>query len=86
MYKDIKEFCHLEALRWVVPTGQRFEALFPLRQGLVRTASNERYDLKFEQLKEEWTKIRLQTLTNLIESMQRRCETVIKAKGLASKY
>uniref|UniRef100_A0A8R1ICY3 Uncharacterized protein n=1 Tax=Caenorhabditis japonica TaxID=281687 RepID=A0A8R1ICY3_CAEJA len=41
---------------------------------------------KFEQLKEEWTKIRLQTLTNLIESMQRRCEAVLKAKGMATKY
>uniref|UniRef100_A0A8R1ED51 Uncharacterized protein n=1 Tax=Caenorhabditis japonica TaxID=281687 RepID=A0A8R1ED51_CAEJA len=31
---------------WViVPTGQRSETLFPLFQGLVRTASSERYDL-----------------------------------------
>uniref|UniRef100_A0A8R1IEP2 Uncharacterized protein n=1 Tax=Caenorhabditis japonica TaxID=281687 RepID=A0A8R1IEP2_CAEJA len=31
---------------WVViPTGQRSEALFPLRQGLVRTASSKRFDL-----------------------------------------
>uniref|UniRef100_A0A8R1ICV8 Transposable element Tcb1 transposase n=1 Tax=Caenorhabditis japonica TaxID=281687 RepID=A0A8R1ICV8_CAEJA len=37
---------------------------------------------KSEQLKEEWTKIRLQTLTDLIE----RCEAVIKAKGMATKY
>uniref|UniRef100_A0A8R1IXN0 Uncharacterized protein n=1 Tax=Caenorhabditis japonica TaxID=281687 RepID=A0A8R1IXN0_CAEJA len=37
------------------------------------------------QLKEEWTKIPLQAMTNLIESMQRRCEAVIKAKGMATR-
>uniref|UniRef100_A0A8R1EF72 Uncharacterized protein n=1 Tax=Caenorhabditis japonica TaxID=281687 RepID=A0A8R1EF72_CAEJA len=36
---------------------------------------------KFEQLKEEWTKIRLQTLTNLIESMQKNVRPLSKPKA-----
>uniref|UniRef100_A0A8R1IAZ1 Uncharacterized protein n=1 Tax=Caenorhabditis japonica TaxID=281687 RepID=A0A8R1IAZ1_CAEJA len=35
---------------------------------------------KFEQLKEEWTKIRLQTLTNLIESKQKDMRPLSKPK------
>uniref|UniRef100_A0A8R1E761 Uncharacterized protein n=1 Tax=Caenorhabditis japonica TaxID=281687 RepID=A0A8R1E761_CAEJA len=36
---------------------------------------------KFKQLKEEWTKIRLQTLTNLIESMQKYVRPLSKPKA-----
>ncbi|KAK9685660.1 hypothetical protein QE152_g37871 [Popillia japonica] len=41
---------------------------------------------KFAQFKEEWSKIPQTTMDKLIESMPRRCQAVIDAKGYATKY
>jgi len=41
---------------------------------------------KFAQLKEEWKKIPRSTINALIDSMPRRCQAVIDAKGFATKY
>lgn len=41
---------------------------------------------KFSQLKEEWKKIPQSTIDALIDSMPRRCQAVIDAKGFATKY
>jgi hypothetical protein len=40
----------------------------------------------FELLKAEWDTIPASVLTNLIDSMPRRCAAVIKAKGFPIKY
>ncbi|KAL1447109.1 hypothetical protein WDU94_001930, partial [Cyamophila willieti] len=40
----------------------------------------------YEVLKEEWNNIPLSVLHKLVDSMRRRCEAVIKAKGFATKY
>uniref|UniRef100_A0A8R1I797 Uncharacterized protein n=1 Tax=Caenorhabditis japonica TaxID=281687 RepID=A0A8R1I797_CAEJA len=84
---------------WVViPTGQRSEAHFPLRQGLVRTASSERFDLAKPIYRPESHRASLgatqgrmdQNPTSDSDELDRvhakRCETVIKAKGMATKY
>ncbi|XP_011144066.2 uncharacterized protein LOC105185907 [Harpegnathos saltator] len=41
---------------------------------------------KFSQLEEEWKKIPQATIDALIDSMPRRCQAVIDAKGFATKY
>lgn len=41
---------------------------------------------KFIQLEEEWKKIPQSTIDALIDSMPRRCQAVIDAKGFATKY
>lgn len=41
---------------------------------------------KFTQLEEEWKKIPQSTIDALIDSMPRRCQAVIDAKGFATKY
>ena len=40
----------------------------------------------FQLLKAEWEKIPVSVLTNLVDSMPRRCEAVIAAKGFPTKY
>jgi hypothetical protein len=40
----------------------------------------------FELLKAEWDTILTSVLTNLVDSMTRRCAAVIKAKGFSTKY
>lgn len=40
----------------------------------------------FEMLKEEWYKIPIPVLVKLVDSMPRRCEAVIAAKGFPTKY
>uniref|UniRef100_A0A8R1EQQ0 Uncharacterized protein n=2 Tax=Caenorhabditis japonica TaxID=281687 RepID=A0A8R1EQQ0_CAEJA len=82
----------------VVPTGQRSEAHFPLRQGLVRTASSERYELAKPISRPEFFRASLgatqgrmdQDPTSDPDEFDRvhakRCEAVIKAKGMAIEY
>ena len=41
---------------------------------------------KFEQLRQKWEEIRPDVINKLLESMPRRCEAVIKAKGYATRY
>lgn len=41
---------------------------------------------KFQQLEEAWYQIPASVIENLINSMPRRCQAVIKAKGYATKY
>ncbi|VDL68497.1 unnamed protein product [Nippostrongylus brasiliensis] len=41
---------------------------------------------KFAQLEEEWKSIPQSTIDNLLDSMPRRCQAVIDAKGFATKY
>lgn len=43
-------------------------------------------DQKFTQLEAEWARIPQSTLDKLIESMPRRCQAVIDAKGYSTKY
>lgn len=43
-------------------------------------------DELFNQIVKAWNEIPPTTITNLIESMQRRCEAVIKNNGFATKY
>uniref|UniRef100_A0A8R1E5R3 HTH_Tnp_Tc3_2 domain-containing protein n=1 Tax=Caenorhabditis japonica TaxID=281687 RepID=A0A8R1E5R3_CAEJA len=72
---------------WVViPTGQRSETLFPLRQGLVRTASSERFDLTKTISRPESHRASLGDPDELDRVHAKRCEAVIKAKGMATKY
>uniref|UniRef100_A0A8R1EN52 HTH_Tnp_Tc3_2 domain-containing protein n=2 Tax=Caenorhabditis japonica TaxID=281687 RepID=A0A8R1EN52_CAEJA len=82
----------------VVPTGQRSETLFPLFQGLDRTASSERYDLAKPISRPEFLRASLgatqgsmdQDPTSNPDELNRvhakRCEAVIKVKGMATKY
>uniref|UniRef100_A0A8R1I8B8 Uncharacterized protein n=1 Tax=Caenorhabditis japonica TaxID=281687 RepID=A0A8R1I8B8_CAEJA len=102
----------------VVPTGQRSETLFPLFQGLDRTASSERYDLakpisrpgflgnfrkvgipskfRYKTAKKLYREVRAtqgrmdQDPTSDPDEFDRvhakRCEAVIKVKGMATKY
>uniref|UniRef100_A0AC34RLD5 Transposase n=1 Tax=Panagrolaimus sp. JU765 TaxID=591449 RepID=A0AC34RLD5_9BILA len=49
-----------------------------------RTHRNQ--DELFEDLQREWRAIPLNVLTNLVESMPRRCAEVLKCKGYAVKY
>uniref|UniRef100_A0A8R1HWT5 Tc1-like transposase DDE domain-containing protein n=1 Tax=Caenorhabditis japonica TaxID=281687 RepID=A0A8R1HWT5_CAEJA len=68
------------------PDLNPFEHLWDVLGRRLKNKTEKNCTEKFEQLKEEWTKIPFQTLTNLIESMQRRYEAVINAKGMATKY
>lgn len=43
-------------------------------------------DQLFDQLKKAWTEIPKDVVTNLIESMPRRCKAVIESQGFATKY
>ena len=43
-------------------------------------------DDKFRQLQEKWSKILVETLNYLIESMPRRCQAVIEPRGYPTKY
>uniref|UniRef100_A0A8R1EBG9 Uncharacterized protein n=1 Tax=Caenorhabditis japonica TaxID=281687 RepID=A0A8R1EBG9_CAEJA len=82
----------------VVPTEQRSETLFPLFQGLDRTASSERYDLAKPISRPEFLRASLgatqgrmdQDPTSDPDEFDRvhakRCEAVIKVKGMATKY
>uniref|UniRef100_A0A8R1IAB6 Uncharacterized protein n=1 Tax=Caenorhabditis japonica TaxID=281687 RepID=A0A8R1IAB6_CAEJA len=84
----------------VVPTGQRSETLFPLFQGLDRTASSECYDLAKPISPPEFLRASLGGSCNSRKNGQnptsdpdefdrvhaKRCEAVIKVKGMATKY
>uniref|UniRef100_A0A8R1E5U7 Uncharacterized protein n=1 Tax=Caenorhabditis japonica TaxID=281687 RepID=A0A8R1E5U7_CAEJA len=70
----------------VVPTGQRSETLFPLFQGLDRTASSERYDLAKPISRPESLRASLQDPDEFDRVHAKRCEAVIKANGMATKY
>lgn len=41
---------------------------------------------KFAQLEQAWREVSQETIDNLIDSMPRRCQAVIDAKGFATKY
>lgn len=41
---------------------------------------------KFAQLEQAWKSIPVSTLTNLVDSMHRRCQAVVQAHGYATKY
>ena len=49
-----------------------------------RKPSNQ-HDL-FEKLKHEWSKIPIDVLIKLVDSMPRRCQAVINSKGYPTKY
>jgi transposase len=40
----------------------------------------------FEMVKEEWQKVPLSFIQNLVDSMPRRCQMVVEAKGETTKY
>ncbi|GBM74025.1 Transposable element Tcb1 transposase [Araneus ventricosus] len=56
-----------------------------LERRLVRRNARN-IDEKFSQLEEEWKKMPLSFTQTLLDSMPRRCQAVIDAKGFATKY
>ncbi|GFW68604.1 transposable element Tcb2 transposase [Trichonephila clavipes] len=56
-----------------------------LEKSVHEHAITSKEDLK-NVLKEEWTKITVETTKKLVESMPKKLQAVIKAKGFANKY
>ncbi|GFT40290.1 transposable element Tcb1 transposase [Trichonephila clavipes] len=56
-----------------------------LEKSIHEHAISSKEDLK-NVLKEEWTKITVETTKKLVESMPKRLQAVIKVKGFATKY
>lgn len=52
----------------------------------IRTRSFRNASELMHALKEEWDKIPQAVIANLVDSMPRRCEAVIRAKGYSTKY
>lgn len=52
----------------------------------IRTRSMSKTSELMAALQEEWEKIPIKVFMNLVESMPRRCEAVIKARGYSTKY
>ncbi|CAD6192334.1 unnamed protein product [Caenorhabditis auriculariae] len=60
-----------------------------LWEELERRCANKRAkncNEKFAQLLSEWNQIPMSTIDTLLNSMQRRCQAVIDARGFATKY
>ena len=64
------------------PIKHLWEELGRMLKGKTAKNANE----KFAQLEQAWRSIPVTTLTNLLASMPRRCQAVIDAKGMATKY
>ena len=64
------------------PIEHLWEELGRMLKGKTAKNANE----KFAQLEQAWRSIPVTTLTNLLASMPRRCQAVIDAKGMATKY
>lgn len=52
----------------------------------IRTRTFSKTGQLMEALQQEWNRLPLDVLVNLVDSMPRRCEAVIKAKGYCTKY
>ncbi|KAK6748551.1 hypothetical protein RB195_001278 [Necator americanus] len=79
---------HVEVLDWpsqspdLNPIEHLWEELEPRMKGKKARNSAE----KFAQFEEAWNAIPQSCLDNLLDSMPRRCQAVIDAKGFATKY
>lgn len=68
------------------PDLNPIEHLWEELERRIRTRSFSKTTELMTALQEEWHKIPINVLINLVESMPRRCDAVIKAKGYATKY
>lgn len=79
---------NIQVLQWpsqspdLNPIEHLWEELARRCQGL--HAKND--EQKFEQLKEKWAAIPVEVINHLIDTMPRRCQAVIDAKGYPTKY
>jgi DDE superfamily endonuclease len=78
----------VEVLKWPSqsPDLNPIEHLWEHLDRQIRTRTYSKTGDLFKALREEWKKIPLDVLINLIDSMPRRCAAVIASKGYATKY
>ena len=89
--KDVKNwFAHKRITRMEWPSSSPdlnlIEHMWEVLDRRIRGKKVANVKEKFELLSAEWKKIPQSTIDALIDSMPRRCEAVIKAKGYATKY
>lgn len=68
------------------PDLNPIEHLWELLDRRIRTRTFTKTGDLFKALQEEWKKIPIDVLAKLVDSMPRRCQAVIDAKGYATKY
>lgn len=92
--KLIKEFLteeQVEVIKWPAqsPDLNPIENLWDQLEVDVRRKNRDKFknnDVLFAALLQAWNEISGDVIKNLIESMPKRCQAVIKSKGYATKY
>lgn len=79
---------HVEVMDWPSqsPDLNIIESLWEELERALKGKRAKNAAEKFEQLKKSWSEIPQATIDKLIDSMPRRCQAVIDAKGFATKY
>ena len=78
----------VEVLEWPSqsPDLNPIEHLWEELDRRIRARNFTKTAALFKVLEEEWKKISIDVIIKLVESMPRRCQAVIDAKGYATKY
>ena len=85
---DFMKLAKIKLLEWPSQSADLnpIEHLWEELDRRVRCRNYSNKDALYEALRNEWSKIPIDRLQKLVDSMPARCEAVLKAKGYATKY